>query len=163
MGARGPAPTPTEQLKARGSWRAKEREAAGEPTLPLKVPPCPAFLGKEGKAEWRRQAKLLLAMRVISDADRAALAVWCQAWEEFVVATGRLESPDAYTYTTDKGYEGQSPWVAIKKGAAETLLRVAQQFGFTPSARARIQAPVAPEPAAPEGKGRFFVPPPCGN
>ncbi len=58
MGSRGPAPTPTETLKARGSWRAKIRD--GEPEFKNGKPSCPKFLPAEARAEWRRQVKALV-------------------------------------------------------------------------------------------------------
>src|SRR5947209_513230 len=72
MGQRGPAPTPTPILDARGSWRAKGRD--GEVQLPVKAPTCPAFLPDEAKDEWKRQCALLPQMGVLAEVDRAALA-----------------------------------------------------------------------------------------
>src|SRR3712207_2170896 len=88
MGRRGPLPTPTPILSARGSRRANAR--TGEPTLPVGVPPCPLDLGEVGKREWRRLTKLLREMGVLTKADGYLLAALCQAWSEYVEATAEL-------------------------------------------------------------------------
>ncbi len=148
MGARGPAPTPTEQLKTRGSWRAKARETAGEPQLPAKAPGCPSWLPREAKAEWRRQVKQLLAMRVLSEADRAALACYCEAWSEFVEVCREVKG---YTSPGGLGYAAAiaAGLVNAKNSAVKRLLALAAQFGFTPSARARLVAAPPQETADP--------------
>ncbi len=145
MGLRGRAPEPSELLKLKGSHRAKSRAKAGEPTLPIKVPSAPNWLSKEAKAEWRRQAKHLKAMRVVTEADRAALTCWCEAWAEFVslavaiqakvkpVSEGGL-GPLGYTAAIAEGL------INAKTSATKRLLALAAQFGFTPSARARLRA-----------------------
>jgi len=38
-------------------------------------------------------------------------------------------------------YSQQSPWVSIKSKSALLALKVGQEFGFSPSSRARIQLP----------------------
>src|SRR5262245_50932234 len=88
MAGRGPAPTPTSVLEARGSWRAKTR--AGEPRLPTERPSGPAWLSKEAQAEWRRVTRELLRMGVLAKADRAMLAEYCEAWSELVELSGLL-------------------------------------------------------------------------
>ncbi len=64
MGARGPAPTPTKILEARGSWRAKAR--AGELTFPVERPECPAWLSTEARAEWDRVVERLEGAGVLA-------------------------------------------------------------------------------------------------
>jgi len=45
------------------------------------------------------------------------------------------------------GYPVQSPFVSIAKNHAETMLKIAQQYGFTPASRGRAWM-VAAEPDA---------------
>src|SRR5688572_22544012 len=106
MGARGPQPVPTPILAARGSWRAKLRD--GEPRFSDTTPNCPASLKGEARAEWRRQVKQLRGAGLLSQADRAMLAAFCEAWGEFIYALRRLDE-DGYTYETSKGYVGRNP------------------------------------------------------
>jgi P27 family predicted phage terminase small subunit len=150
---RGPAPTPTAILEARGSPRAKLR--LGEPRLPVERPSCPAWLKGEARAEWNRQAKALESAGILARCDRALLVAYCEAWGEFLQARQELEA-NGYTFTTDKGYVGPSPWVAIRNRAVERLVKLADRFGFSPAARARLHV-VSDHGSEPDnGKLRFF-------
>lgn len=154
MGARGPAPTPTRILEARGSWLAKGRE--GEPRPPVKAPSCPAWLPKEAKAEWRRQVKQLQAMGLVAEIDRPLLAAYCEAWAEFVGACAAVEERLRQDKVQGYALAVKDGLVNVKNKAVERLTRIAQQFGFSPSARARLRTPDREE-RQDSGKGRFFA------
>lgn len=76
MGARGPAPTPSEILEARGSTLAGRNPR--EPRPAPKAPPCPKTFTKPEKEVWRRLIKTLADMRVLTVADWAQLERYCQ-------------------------------------------------------------------------------------
>jgi phage terminase small subunit len=44
------------------------------------------------------------------------------------------------------GYPVQSPYIAIANRQAEIMLRIASEFGFTPTNRSRIATPSPAEP-----------------
>jgi P27 family predicted phage terminase small subunit len=148
----GPPPTPTEILKLRGSTVPGRRRTA-EPKFQSKAPSCPSWLGKEAKAEWRRQVKLLLAVKVIAESDRAMLATYCEAWGEFVDLCHTIDEVlrgdrlTGYTEVIQKGLIG------AKNKAAERVLKLADRFGFSPSARTRLQ--VQPGNDQPSGVSGF--------
>lgn len=142
----GPPPTPTEILAARGSWRAKTRGAEPKPTA--KRPSCPKWLSKEAKAEWRRQVAELDTMGMLAQADRALLVAYCDAWGEFAalveqLAGKRVSKKDGWRLTVQKAK------------AADRMLKIAAQFGFTPAARARLGNLGSKAPKD-NGKSRFF-------
>lgn len=157
MGLRGPAPTPKPILAARGSNR-ESRGGAGMQAK-VEIPPCPAMLGKIARKEWRRQSLALQELGVIAQIDRAALAVWCDAWEEFLTAVHHLKK-HGRTVKGSMGQVVQSPWLRTKAGAADRLLKYAAQFGFTPSARARINSVGQDEE---DGMGEFLAEPIAGK
>lgn len=122
-------PTPSAILKMRGSRRADQGGA--EPALPVRMPDCPHWLSADARLEWERLSPLLLEMGIISEADRAALAMCCQAWSDFVKASKEMER------------DGRTPEMRGHarrdlNAAVERFLKLAGQFGLTPSARARI-------------------------
>jgi P27 family predicted phage terminase small subunit len=139
MSVRGPAPTPTEVLKARGSWRAKAR--AGEPADEVAAPRPPDWLDAEAVAEWKRLVPLLKQRRTVYRSCRGALAVMCDAWSLFCRAVRQRDAllagavPDALAVRR---------WAAIAAEAQATYLKVAQEFGLTPASRARVQAAQPP-------------------
>ena len=101
------------------------------------VPSCPSFLDREAKAEWRRTTLLLKTMGLLTKVDRGAMAAYCEAWSEFVALSAQVRK-SGHVSVTDNGNEVQHPLVGAKNKASERMLKVACQFGMTPSARTKI-------------------------
>lgn len=135
--------TPTATLEARGSRRIGNRR--GEPRLPVKAPSCPSWLSAEAKAEWRRVCRQLVAMGIAAEADRAALAIYCDAWAEFHSLVKEIRDARAAGH----GGELVARAARRKEAAAAQLLKAAVQFGLTPSARASVKADPPPAEADP--------------
>jgi len=135
MGKRGPPPTPTASLAKRGSWRSKER--AGEPDAIQELPPMPK-LGRIAAEVWRTYEPILASMRVLSRSDGLALELLANTYEEWQLA-GEKVAELGLLIDTEKGYAA-NPAVAIRDRAAVRLRGMFQEFGLTPSARARVKA-----------------------
>jgi len=136
MGSRGPSPTPTATLRNRGSWRAGER--SGEPSPPVVAPKCPSFLGQSASAEWRRIVPELLGRQTLSLGDRALLAAYCHAWGEFVEAATWVEENGAIA-STPAG-DVLHPQVTRGSRAVDRLMKLADRFGLSPAAKARVKS-----------------------
>lgn len=120
---RGRKPIPRANTLARTSLQA--------------LPRCPAHLGPVAAKEWRRLARPLHDMGVLSVTDRAALAAYCQAWARWVEAEERLkETP--MLIRTPSGYAQQSPWLTIANKQLEIMGRYMSELGLTPAARTRL-------------------------
>lgn len=134
----GPAPTPTDILRARGSWRADIR--TGEVKFEAGAPTCPECLKGEAKREWTRIVEQLLGVGILQMPDRALLATWCEAWAEFVEIRNYLNGLQSVE-------ERLAQWrtLAIRDRVVDKLNKLAQQFGFSPSARARIKGAAVSE------------------
>ena len=70
---RGRKPKPT-RLKLLEGNPGKRRINGQEPQPPWTLPSCPAHLSPSAKAEWKRLAKTLNAVGLLTQVDRAALA-----------------------------------------------------------------------------------------
>lgn len=153
----GLKPTPTEILKARGSKYAKERTDANAPLFPPGSPSCPSGLPREGKAEWRRIVPQLLEAGLLSVANRAALAAYCQAWADWQEAEAKLKK-EGKVLTAASGYKYVHPWVAIARNARAETVQLAATFGMTRSSAGKVQRDTVAEPDEPKekDKGRFF-------
>src|SRR5687767_4725730 len=99
MGARGPQPTPTAILKARGSWLAPAREKAGEPQVQVAAPSCPVGLKGEARKEWKRVTQEMLVLRTIAKSDRAVLELYCKTYALRDKAERELERVGLYVST----------------------------------------------------------------
>jgi P27 family predicted phage terminase small subunit len=141
MGKRGPRPDTKAQAEFKGSWRAGKKAPGPQPSP--EAPRCPAFLRGEARAEWDRQAVLLAEKDLFSRDYQTALVMYCEAWGEFVDCVHKLQK-QGLTTTTDKGNEVQHPLVSIRNRAFDRVMRLGQQFGFTPTAQVDVPAPKKP-------------------
>ena len=131
--------TPAQQRRAaarqpRQAPPERRRAATRSPRLPA----CPACLGDEARKEWQRLSKELAELGLLTGLDRNLLAAYCQAhalWVEAVSSIARygtmVKSPN--------GYPMQSPYVAVANKQVDIMVRIAAEFGMTPSSRTRIR------------------------
>jgi len=159
MGRRGPAPTPTPILKLRGSKRVTRKREAGEVCGPEGTPDRPDWLDDDAAKVWDHLVPMLDGMGVLTRIDGNALARYCRLWTRWRKAEAFIDDRgEMYPLKDDNGKVkcfAQWPQVAMASKLALQLTRLEQEFGMTPSARARIQlAPQKQE--AGRGKARFF-------
>jgi P27 family predicted phage terminase small subunit len=139
MAPRGPKPKPT-ALKQQSGNPGHRKPNKSEPVLAPSLPQPPEHLTEAAVEEWNRVAPELYKARVLTDADRMGLAAYCQAYADWVNARGEIEI-SGYVITTEKGNVIQSPWVGIANRAMANFMRIAAEFGMTPSSRTRVSAP----------------------
>ena len=155
---RGRKPLPSHLKLVKGTARGElKKRRADKIEFEVSLPMPPPHLCDEAKVEWGRVASMLYALRLLSDADIAALAAYCQAWAIFKQATETLQlmaKGDPVTkgllIKTSNGNAIQNPILGIANKAAADMVKYAAEFGMTPSARARIHA---------EGKDAGHQPP----
>ena len=133
-----------------------KRPIGREPQPPASQPTCPAHLSPTAKAEWKRLAKMLNGIGVVTQADRAVLAAYCQAYGRWVEAEKKLkETPPLLKMPS--GYVQQSPWLTISNKQFELMMRAMAELGLTPSARTRlaVQIPTGRKPWESDEWDRF--------
>lgn len=135
---RGPKPHPTALRRIAGN-PGKRGYNAHEPLLPDDFPTCPDHLGVVARAEWDRLAPLLFSVGVLTTADRAALAAYCQCYGRWVEAEEKLQATPLLL-KTPSGYVQQSPWLSISNKQLELLGRYMAELGLTPASRSRVIA-----------------------
>ena len=138
MATRGRKPKPTGMKQLEGN-PGKRKLNEHEPKPEKKAPACPKWLEPEAKKEWKRLARKLEQMGVLTEVDMAAFAGYCQSYarwkeaEEFITQYGTI-------VRTPSGYWSQVPQVSIAQTNLKIMSKLAEQFGLTPSARSRIIA-----------------------
>ena len=136
MAQRGRKPQPTALKMLEGNPGGRPVNT-NEPKPEKKAPRCPSWLEDEAKKEWKRMAKVLEQMGLLTEMDMAAFAGYCQAYarwkeaEEFLTQHGSM-------VRTPNGYLQQVPQVSIAQTNMKIMLKFCEQFGLTPSARSRI-------------------------
>lgn len=136
MGRRGPAPQPAKLRLLQG---AREDRVNRREPIPRGLPPkCPAGVAREVRAVWDYTVAELAHMGTTFAADRDALICYCEA----VVAHRKASTLLAKSEVLIKGIHGnpvRNPALQVQRDAAQTIRAFAQEFGLTPSARARIE------------------------
>ena len=125
----GPPPTPTAILKARGSWRAKLRP--DEPLFRPSAPQLPDWLPANAVAEWDKLVPKLLALGVLAEVDVGMLAAYCLTAALVVDLTQQIGAAKSVAKIAK-----------LQRRRQETIaeqIKLAQQFGLSPSARTRVK------------------------
>ena len=139
MGARGPAPKPT-ALKALAGNPGKRALNTREPKPRTQKPKMPAHLNEAARVEWKRLARELATMRILTSADADALAMYCETYVRWVEASKALADGGMVT-VTENGYPILSPYISIVNQCLRTMKTLLTEFGMTPASRSRIQVP----------------------
>lgn len=136
MAQRGRKPKPTALKMLEGNPGGRPLNE-NEPKPQKKAPRCPTWLEEEARKEWKRMAKVLEQLGLLTEMDMAAFAGYCQAYarwkeaEEFLTQHGSM-------VRTPNGYLQQVPQVSIAQTNMKIMLKFCEQFGLTPSSRSRI-------------------------
>jgi len=137
-GHQGRKPLPT-YLRLLAGNPGKRPLNVNEPKPRASIPRCPVHLNAEAKAEWRRMARRLHGLGVLTEVDGTAFALYCQAYGRWVQAEQKLSEFG----TVIKGPNGmpvQSPYLSIANRAMDQMRSLLSEFGMTPSSRSRITA-----------------------
>jgi P27 family predicted phage terminase small subunit len=136
----GRKPIPT-HLKLLAGNPGKRKLNRREPKPRVKLPLCPAQLQGEARLEWRRTGRQLVALRVVTEADKAALAGYCLAYAVVIEASRNLYSKGTFELVPKrKGKVAQqSPYVSILNQGLKQMRAWAAELGLTPSSRTRVQ------------------------
>ena len=138
MGRRGPQPTPTAVLKARGS-RIGEYERDGEPVPPRGVADCPAWVLGDARQHWKTIGPQLRGMGVMSPLYTPALGLLVNSLGRYIEYENRVTAEGATTIT-DKGNAIVNPTWAARNKAWDQVMKALREFGMTPAALTAVRA-----------------------
>ena len=137
---------PTELKKMKGTMqkcRTLENEMSVD--LCVEIPASPDWLSPIGKEEWTKITKQLFNLNMLHQVDLKfieayvnEIAIYIEC-EKQLRETGRV---DEFMNSEGELIRRQAkPLVKMKNDALNNALKLASQFGITPSARASISAP----------------------
>jgi len=145
MAKTGPKPVPTKLKKLRGNPGHRPLpKNEPQPKQRAKVPPAPRYLDAVAKKEWRRVAKQMHAIGLLTEVDITALSAYCQCFSTWVDATKKVQELGAIV-RTPSGYPTQSPFLGIANKAQVEMRKWLTEFGMTPSSRSRVEVKDAEE------------------
>lgn len=143
MSLRGRPAKPSAIREAEGN-RGKRPLPKREPKPKAGTPPAPADLGAGARAEYKRLAVDLESMRVLTLADRGALAATARAWEEYLEARREVQAwakanEGRVTVPTASGGLVAHPATKIASDAWRRYVTGLSHFGLTPATRTKVQ------------------------
>lgn len=139
MVGRKPKPTALKVLQGNPGKRPLNKR---EPKPPAGMPKCPTWLDGMARAAWLELAPLLEQTKVVTESDRKALELLCDAYSEYR-RTREIVRKQGATY--EALTEGGSimirprPEVTMAQDAWKRVRAMLQEFGLTPSSRSKIQ------------------------
>jgi len=137
MGRRGPPQAPTVLRLLRGCPDKRPVNKAEPQSLPSASAP-PAGMSKAAAETWRETFPILANMRVMTQADRQALRLYCETWARWL-ALDRYVDTVGVAMDTPEGHKLR-PEVGALQGCRSDLIRLMDRFGFVPSARRGLTA-----------------------
>ena len=150
---RPPLPTPI-KLMLGGQYRKLNPD---EPKV-KGVARCPKNLPLEARKHWRRIAGTLEPLGLLSPADGDCFTLLCVALSRWHKAQEQINKLGEVVVFRQRPI--QNPWCVVAHAAEATILKMAGEFGLTPSARTRLFAsPLAPIPSSPmdhDAAERYF-------
>jgi len=141
MKGRKKLPTEIKQLK--GTLRA-DRQLKDEmkPAKIVDLPYPPEYLNDDGKKEWYNIIKEYHKLGMISKLDLSMLALYCNEISIYIEMVNKLRDKDrVMVFKNPDGsikYAAQVPYQKIANDALAKALKIASEFGLTPSSRTRI-------------------------
>jgi P27 family predicted phage terminase small subunit len=155
---KGRKPLPTEVKRTRGTLqkcRTLENEMKVQ-SITGELPQPPEWMTDDGKAEWMTVTAELKASGVLAQADLSIVAMYCNEIATYIECQRQMQKAGTRVMVIkdENGklkYAQQVPYQKIANDCVEKALKLASEFGLTPSARTRIGA-IKP----PENKESFF-------
>ena len=141
---RPPKPTRLKLIQGNPGKRAVNKDEP-KPDLTTRVR-VPAHLSKVAKAEYRKTAKLLMSMGVLTEADHRMLELYAEQYAIWTMATAKLHDEDApgelgeLIEKLPSGYESPKGYLAIAERASKRLQSLLTEFGMSPVSRTRVTA-----------------------
>ncbi|MCP4304731.1 MAG: phage terminase small subunit P27 family [bacterium] len=137
----GPKPLPSNVHLLRGNPSKKTADRLMDSVAPeVELPVAPEHLLPAAVLEWERIGAELVALGLVSLIDRAALALYCQAWARWVEAETKLRElgEEGLTDVTPNGFRQMGVWLQISNRAADQVHKYLCEFGMSPSSRSRV-------------------------
>lgn len=139
MGKPGPRTTPTVIKMIKGNpGRRPLSENEPKPEIADRVPAAPRHLDDLAKKEWKRMAKELHQLGLLTNIDITALAAYCASYSLWVSAMLQIQK-HGVLIKAQSGFPMQSPYLQIANKAQGEMRKWLVEFGMTPSSRAGLK------------------------
>lgn len=144
--ARGRKKIPTKIKELQGTLKSdRVLENEMQVALVSSIPDAPSWLSPIGKEEWAKVCGELFGKQMLHHIDLSLIAAYSNAMALHIETEIMLrENGRISVYKNDDGtikHSQSTPFQKISNDALDKALKIATQFGLTPSARSSIQQP----------------------
>ncbi len=116
----------------------------------VELPDCPTHLKGEASKEYKRLGEELKRYSLVSKVDRGVLAMLATVWARYVWAESKIAEYNKADPAGERGlvdrtpndYKVMSVYVQISNAAIAQYLKLAAEFGLSPSSRSRVRLSV---------------------
>lgn len=137
-GKSGRRPIPSAIKKLRGNPGRRPLNE-NEPAPELVLPPAPASLSEVGKSKWDEMAIMLYNQGILTEMDLDMLHLYCEEWETYMYAQSNVARYGLMLIKDGKTGLFKNPYYGVSNQSKERLIKLASEFGMTPSSRSRVQ------------------------
>lgn len=134
---RGPKPTPRNLRIVRGDPPGKLNP--DEPQVEVAIPDPPEHLEGRERDVFTEMAGKLARMRIMSNVDADALAIYAVNYVRWQEATATVRET-GLLMRSPQGFPLQNPALAVANKAQDVCLKILAEFGMTPSSRTRVKS-----------------------
>jgi P27 family predicted phage terminase small subunit len=103
------------------------------------IPPCPKYLQGEAQKQYKKMAKKLARIGLMTELDDLALSMLCQGWQEYLDNTEQVKK-SGMLVKSPNGFPVLNPYLIAANQALKKVRALLAEFGMTPASRSRIHA-----------------------
>lgn len=108
-----------------------------EPNPLRETPPPPEWMANDAAAEWERVTPVLMARKILTEADLGSLENYCVAIGQVRQCQRRLAGQDEPFFTGENGAPRPDPALRVMHTAMTIARQLAAELGLTPVSRSR--------------------------
>ena len=130
--------------KSRLTKQEVRERKANEIKPPIDNVECPDWLCSVAKKEWKRIQEDLINLGLLTNIDVNQLAIYCDAYAKYRKAASEIDKYGLVIKHTNKAGATNvvtNPYVLIAGKYADLIKKFCDEFGLTPSSRARLAIP----------------------
>jgi P27 family predicted phage terminase small subunit len=134
----GRPPKPSEVKKLEGNRRQRGRDSIKEDPRGIGTPEVPETLTDEALVLWQDVVGSL-PLGILSSADNALLEMFAREWATYRKADREVQRDGELIFRRRTWV--MNPWLRVRDRSQTACLRLSQDLGLSPVARARLVAP----------------------
>jgi len=152
MSAAGRPPKPSAEHQKKGTYRADRHAGRAADAVPrlITIPAPPEYFTDGQRKKWTAICGMLKRDGMLADTYLELVERYCNCWQTWWKASQEVNKT-GLTFSTEGGQIKQNPAVAIEKEMLSLMVRILNEFGYTPRSAMSIKVNPVKEDDDPAG------------